>query len=219
MASIRSLATRTVSTRAIATLAHQRLLPAAHTLQRLPQIKCSSVLSQSRRFASDIEFGNSGKSAPQQAQESMSLGVDALAQGNTQQALDHFSHALTLSPTADAHYNIGICHYTLGSVDKALEHWEQALVLDPNQADAHVNAGNVYFMNKKDAQSAIRHMVKAVELAPKDGEIQFNLGCMYEATGQLESAIKMYDRAASNGLEKARTHMRNTMAKQMRKKL
>ncbi|KAJ1960125.1 hypothetical protein GGI12_003968, partial [Dipsacomyces acuminosporus] len=169
-----------------------------------------------RCYASDSGLSG-GKSPAEQASDLLSRGVNELARGDAQSALDCFTQALSIRPTGDLYYNAGVCHYSLGNVDQALESWERALDIDPNQADAHVNAGNVYFMNKKDAKSAIKHMVKAVELAPADGEIQFNLACMYEATDQLESAIKMYDRAASNGLEKAKTHMRNAVAKQMKK--
>ncbi|KAJ1956012.1 hypothetical protein EC988_001568 [Linderina pennispora] len=155
----------------------------------------------------------------QQANEHMRQGIDEMSRGNLAQALNSFSHSLALNPTADGHYNNGVCLYSLGNVDEALEHWEKALSIDPSQADAHVNAGNVYFMNKKDADSAIRHLKKAIELSPKDAEIQFNLACIYEATNQLEWAIKMYDSAARLGLEKAKTHMRNAVAKQMKKSI
>ncbi|KAJ1951633.1 hypothetical protein FBU59_000038 [Linderina macrospora] len=170
-----------------------------------------------RLYASSINTNDT--TTIQQATKHMQQGVDELSRGNLTQALSSFSHSLALNPTADAHYNNGVCHYSLGNVDAALEHWEKALSMDPSHSDAHVNAGNVYFMNKKDAGNAIRHLKKAIELSPGDAEVMFNLACIYEATDQLEWAIKMYDSAARLGLEKAKTHMRNAVAKQMKKSI
>ncbi|KAJ2832357.1 hypothetical protein FBU31_002090, partial [Coemansia sp. 'formosensis'] len=114
----------------------------------------------------------------------------------------------------------GVCEYSLGQTDAAISSWEKSLALDGSRADVHANIGNAYFLNKRDTESALSHMKQAAELAPEDAEIQFNLGCLYEAADKdLKAAIGAYDRAAQLGLEKAKTHLRNAMAKQMKRQL
>ncbi|KAJ2808813.1 hypothetical protein H4R20_000633 [Coemansia guatemalensis] len=88
--------------------------------------------------------------------------------------------------------------------------------MDPSQADVYVSLGNIYFMSKKDPEAAISYMKHALELTPTDPEIQFNLACMYESKDDLEAAIRLYDQAVSHGLEKAKAHLRNAMAKRMK---
>lgn len=165
-----------------------------------------------------LRYASSTAGPTKSAMELMAQGVTELSSGNTKTALEHFKQAELLQPaTADIHYNRGVAEYSLGNIDQALNSWIRATQLDPNQADTHVNIGNVYFMNKKDNQQAISHMRRAAELAPRDAEILFNLACIHEATDDLAAAIRCYDRAAEEGLEKAKTHMRNAMAKQMNK--
>ncbi|KAJ2553794.1 hypothetical protein EV175_002810 [Coemansia sp. RSA 1933] len=164
-----------------------------------------------RLYASDAGFTKDST----KAQDSMTKGVSALSSGNAQIALDHFIHALSVGPSSDVHYNIGLCYCSLGDIEKALSHWKKSIDLDPTKVDSHVNYGNLSFMHKKDADTSIFHLEKAVELDPNDAEIQFNLACIYEATGKLELAIDMYRRAEKNGLEKAKLHLRNVTAKLM----
>ncbi|KAJ2647145.1 hypothetical protein IWW40_004885 [Coemansia sp. RSA 1250] len=165
-------------------------------------------------YASDAGFPNNLK-IQKEAQESMAFGASLLTQGDASSALTHISRSLQLYPTADAHYNMGICQYMLKDTDKALDHWHKSLSLDPNQADVYVSLGNIYFMSKKDPQQAISYMTKAQQLAPEDPEIMFNLACMQESSGSLEPAIQLYEKAIEHGLEKAKAYLRNAIVKQM----
>ncbi|KAJ1894609.1 hypothetical protein LPJ81_005127, partial [Coemansia sp. IMI 209127] len=84
-------------------------------------------------YASDAGFTKHGI----EAQESMSKGVSALSSGNAQTALDHFVHALSVIPSSDAHYNIGLCYYSMANIEKALSHWKKSIDMDPAKVDAH----------------------------------------------------------------------------------
>ncbi|KAJ2461648.1 hypothetical protein GGF42_000037 [Coemansia sp. RSA 2424] len=190
----------------------------------------AAALSHSRYFASELPgHGRGGGSviSGAEAREAMAQGTRDLLAGSAASALKHFERALSLGggATADAYYNKGMCEYSLGHTDAAISSWEHSLALDASRADVHANIGNAYFLHKRDAQSAISHMKQAAELAPDDAEIQFNLGCLYEAaasdkdSGDLDAAIGAYDRAVQLGLDKAKTHLRNAMAKQMKRRL
>ncbi|KAJ2557154.1 hypothetical protein GGH12_006237 [Coemansia sp. RSA 1822] len=149
----------------------------------------------------------------------MSLGTSALTQGNADKAQTHLEHALQLHPTSDTHYNMGICQYMLKNIDRAIEHWKKSVQMDPHGADAYVSLGNAYFLSKKESGMAIEYMQKAMELAPSDPEIQFNLACMHESQGSLNQAIELYNKAVSNGLERAQPYLRNAMAKRMKQNI
>ncbi|KAJ2877824.1 hypothetical protein H4R27_006060 [Coemansia aciculifera] len=185
----------------------------------------TAILPLSRRFASELP-GHRSSSTSVEAREAMAQGTRDLLAGSTAAALKSFELALSLGEaTADTYYNKGVCEYSLGHTDAAIDSWEQSLALDSSRADVHANIGNAYFLNKRDSKSALSHMKQAAELAPEDAEIQFNLGCLYEAAaasdkdGDLKAAIAAYDGAVQLGLEKAKTHLRNAMAKQMKRQL
>ncbi|KAJ2740685.1 hypothetical protein GGI20_005674 [Coemansia sp. BCRC 34301] len=180
--------------------------------------------THTRRYASELP--SSGRVAIPEARssEALSQGTRDLLAGNTASALQHFERALSLgSTTADTYYNKGLCEYSLGDPEAAIRSWEHSLALDSTRADVHANIGNAYFLNRRDTRTAIKHMERAVELAPSDAEIHFNLGCLYESLAEtdkdLDAAIGAYDRAVQLGLDKAKTHLRNAMAKRMKRKL
>ncbi|KAJ2370551.1 hypothetical protein H4S02_000083 [Coemansia sp. RSA 2611] len=174
--------------------------------------------AKARSYASDAGFPQPPPVIAQQAQMAMSQGLALLAQGDAPAASELLARALELRPTADAHYNMGVCQLMLKNTDRARAHWLSSIQLDPTQADAFVSLGNVCFMDQKDSKRAIAYMRKALELAPRDPEIMFNLATMLESTGELAEAVEMYDRAVSHGLEKAQPFLRNAIAKRMNPK-
>ncbi|KAJ2048490.1 hypothetical protein GGI03_004759 [Coemansia sp. RSA 2337] len=185
----------------------------------------TAMATLSRRFASELPGQHRSSGINIEAREAMAQGTRDLLAGSTASALKNFERALSLGEaTADTYYNKGVCEYSLGQTDAAISSWEQSLALDGSRADVHANIGNAYFLNKRDSKSALSHMKQAAKLAPEDAEIQFNLGCLYEASvsdkdSDLKEAIAAYDRAVQLGLEKAKTHLRNAMAKQMKRQL
>ncbi|KAJ2446635.1 hypothetical protein H4S00_001851 [Coemansia sp. D1744] len=190
----------------------------SHTPPRSVYTRAPTAHSIHRTYASDAGFTNPSALA-RQAHDAMSLGTSALTQGNAQQAQTHLEHALQLHPTSDAHYNMGICQYMLKNIDCAIEHWKKSVQMDPKGADAYVSLGNAYFLSKKESGTAIDYMQKAIELAPNDPEIQFNLACMHESQGSLDQAIELYTQAASNGLDRAQPYLRNAMAKRIKQQI
>ncbi|KAI8872681.1 TPR-like protein [Ramicandelaber brevisporus] len=148
-------------------------------------------------------------------------GAQLLNEGDISGALAKFqtANSESISPNPSLLYNIGVCHYQLGDMDTAIDHWKQSLELDPSHADIHVNLASALVIYKQDHKGAIEHLRIAADLAPNDGEVFYNHGCLLEASGQIEAAIDKYRTAQKLGIEKAEQHIRNAGAKLMASKL
>ncbi|EKC98664.1 hypothetical protein A1Q2_07024 [Trichosporon asahii var. asahii CBS 8904] len=95
----------------------------------------------------------------------------------------------------------------------AIEAWKQSIKLEPS-ADAYTNLGSAYMMSQPpNAPEAIKALTAALEIAPEDPEIQYNLAAILEATNSLEQALALYKKAHSGGIERAATNVRNVGAK------
>jgi len=60
---------------------------------------------------------------------------------------------------------------------------------------------------------AIQHLTSALELAPDDPEIAFNLAVILESSGKLETSLRLYERALEGGIGRAVQNIRNVRAK------
>ncbi|TPX34617.1 hypothetical protein SeMB42_g07292 [Synchytrium endobioticum] len=114
--------------------------------------------------------------------------------------LDGHHIAAPLSPRL---FNVGNVLHSLGRYEKAIAAWERSLNLDPRRPDAHVNIANCHALVFKDFPQPIRHLEKAAQLDPADGEIRFNLGAILDAAGMLEPAIQEYALAESSNSTKS----------------
>lgn len=64
----------------------------------------------------------------------------------------------------------------------AIEAWKQSIKLEPS-ADAYTNLGSAYMMSQPpNAPEAIKALTAALEIAPEDPEIQFNLAAILESS-------------------------------------
>lgn len=55
----------------------------------------------------------------------------------------------------------------------------------------------------KDTGNAVKHLEQASNFNPLDGEVQYNLACVYEALSRLDDAKTRFERAALLGIDKA----------------
>ncbi|KAI9138624.1 hypothetical protein BKA69DRAFT_1021096, partial [Paraphysoderma sedebokerense] len=145
-------------------------------------------------------------------------GSTALSEGKTHLALDRYIESIRIQPTSEAYYNVGNVYYQMGRPNDALRNWEASIEINP-QADAYINCGNVYFLHLKDTSRAITCYEKALELAPNDGQVHFNLGCVLDKEGKLERAVEEFEAADQLGIAKADVFCKNVKAKLMSKKI
>lgn len=100
----------------------------------------------------------------------------------------------------------------MGKHKDAIQAFEKSLELQAHNADAHTNIANSYLM-LKDIKSAVKHLEQATNFNPMDGEIQYNLGCVYEALGEVDKAKRRLQMASDAGIDMAAKKLEQIEAK------
>jgi tetratricopeptide (TPR) repeat protein len=151
-------------------------------------------------------------SAQTAAQKVFNEGLEKWNREDLVGAQSSFEKSIQSFPTSDAYFNLANVFHTQGMHDKAIEYWKKSLELG-ERADAHVNIANVMAIFQRNAEGALPHYEKALELSPEDPEINYNFGVVLDSCGKLEKAIEQYSIAVSWGLEQAEKNLRNARAR------
>ncbi len=104
-------------------------------------------------------------------------GNDAFARGKYDQAAKQYTEAQISDPTQKVlDYNLGAALYKQGKHEDSLTAFRKAYNDDNADlvADAHYNAGNALFMQKK-LDEAIVEYTEALKIRPDDEDAKFNL--------------------------------------------
>jgi tetratricopeptide (TPR) repeat protein len=120
------------------------------------------------------------------------LGIVLGEQGETDQAINHYRHAIALRPDyAEAHYNLGRLLAEQGHLDDAIAHYEKAAEINPADPEAQNNLGVTLFGIGR-VGDAITHYRKALEIQPDYAEASCNLANALIAMGDFDGAIARY---------------------------
>jgi len=114
-----------------------------------------------------------------------------------QDPLVFYKKIIISSPDSfQAHNNLGLQYEFRSEFDKASEEYKKAIAIKPDLLEAHSNLANLYFkMGLLDQAKEEYAIVEKIAPAGKAGEIQNNIGCVYEVEGRLDEALKRYDLA------------------------
>lgn len=120
------------------------------------------------------------------------LGLVALAQGQSQTAMDLFRRAIRARPAyAEAHNNLAILLSMQGQTNSAIQEFEITLLLASEYADAHFNYGKLLAeCGRPDA--ALIQFLEAARLAPRDPEVHWQLGSLFAQAGKAEDALDQF---------------------------
>lgn len=119
----------------------------------------------------------------------------ALAQGQAQEALEHYQKALTLrADHPEAHYGLATVYFLLGDLAASVDHFREVTKLDPTKAGAFINLGAVYNRLER-YEEAIAALRRGISLDHNRAEGYYNLGLVYRKLGQLDMAIQAYREA------------------------
>ena len=142
-------------------------------------------------------------------------GIQFVEKNQPKEAISVLTEAIASGDkSADVQYHLGLAHYMRKDVKAAVEAFEASVEIKA-LPDALVNLGNIYLMKQDNAniKKSIKLFEQALQLAPSDGQIHFNLGVAYEKNGQLDKALQSYRESRDYGVEQANTYFRNVASK------
>ncbi|MBL8729116.1 MAG: tetratricopeptide repeat protein [Planctomycetes bacterium] len=114
------------------------------------------------------------------------VGMDAEASGRLEEAVRAYERALGDS-NAEAHFNLGNCHYALRRRAEAAAQFEAATAVSPDYAEAWNNLGIVRG-ELGDRDGAIVALQRALALVPHYADAHYNLAEAMASAGELEAA-------------------------------
>jgi len=124
------------------------------------------------------------------------LGLIYYHKGNFELALDEFKRALAWAQYPEIYHNLSLACDKLGRSNEAMAAIEKALQIDPNYAQAHNQAGNLFF-SQANLDKAASHFETALKIDPQNVSAYHNLGLIYGQQGKPELAIQYCQRAIS----------------------
>ena len=101
---------------------------------------------------------------------------------------------------AQPHYNLGNIYRDKGRIDEAMEQYKEAIEADPSFPFAYQNLATAYINNKRDLVRGAETLEQLKKIQPGNARVYYNLGLVYLATGDNNSAISNFE----TGLELAR---------------
>jgi len=137
----------------------------------------------------------------------LALGTLYTMQGREALGEPMFREGLSLAPSSDAHYALGVLLGQLGRQDESLEQYRESVRLNPNASEARANLGAL-LIEKGEFAEAVTHLGVAVDMKPTDINSHYNLGLAFGALGRLEESIEHYLAVANIEKQDPRVRMR-----------
>ncbi len=100
-------------------------------------------------------------------------------------------HAVSVSESNYAHYNVALFLAKGGDIEKAITHYRRALQLNPNDPDTRNNLG-LLLARRGEWKEAVEQFHQALRIDPKYVNAYFNLGRVLAMQGYLDDAISNF---------------------------
>jgi tetratricopeptide (TPR) repeat protein len=111
--------------------------------------------------------------------------------------------AIALAPNvAKYHFQLGMEAFIRNqdNPDFALSYFDRAIELDPAYGSAYLYRGHLLYDLLNDPDAAFESYQKAQMLNSHDIQMYRNIGQIYEARGEIDNAIAVYQRGAETGM-------------------
>jgi arylsulfatase A-like enzyme/Tfp pilus assembly protein PilF len=131
--------------------------------------------------------------APDSAEFLVNLGASFVELQQPDEAQEMFKSALDIDP-ACANYEIGKILAASGDLAGAARCYQHTLIDDPNWVPL-VSEVAILLARQKRFDEALGYAVRAVELAPNDANVHYNLGFMRIEQGQFREALHPLEQA------------------------
>jgi tetratricopeptide (TPR) repeat protein len=114
--------------------------------------------------------------------------------GQYQRAIEDYTQALTLDPTADTYYRRGSAYYELGDYQHAIEDYTRALALRPKDAEIYESRGKAY-QKLADYEHCIEDFTHAITIVFNSPNAWINRGSVYYELQEYQHAIDDFTQA------------------------
>lgn len=129
------------------------------------------------------------------AQDYVNLANESLKNGLKDEAIVHFSSAISLDgKKADYFFDRGNVYFYQQNWDDAIKDYLKTIELTPNSEAATYNVGLCY-ANKNEFDNAIRYLNDSIIINPNKSEAFDALGDSFLMKDEMETAFKNYDKA------------------------
>lgn len=113
-------------------------------------------------------------------------------------AIDMYISTIQLKPNYDKAYsNLAVMFMHLDSVELRFKTYERLYQLNPNRADVNYVLGSLNGAYKRDIETAIKFLVRALQIDPNLADAYSDLGVAFGMKGQYDEAIKVLEKAYS----------------------
>lgn len=119
------------------------------------------------------------------------LATAYLKSEDLKKALNHYMQQLSVKPSLDSYYNIGVILTTQNRNEEAIPYFEEVLKVDPNYINAHLNLGVIHLKAGRNTQ-AIQYYEQALKIKPTDTEIKYILAGLSQSKDTPSSAPAQY---------------------------
>jgi Tfp pilus assembly protein PilF len=117
------------------------------------------------------------------------LGLALLKDGNTDEAIKHFSEALRITPQyVNAHVNLGNAFKDKEDFNRAAQQYRRALSFAPGHATARNNLG-ILMARQGRTEEAVAHFSQVLQRDPNNARTHNNMGIVLAKQGKLDDAI------------------------------
>lgn len=131
---------------------------------------------------------------------------------NYQEAIEHYTVAISLKPTAYAYVNRGRAKYALGNYAEAIKDYDNALVINAKYAPAYYHRGNAKY-NLAQYEQAIADYDECLALTKSDAYTYNCRGNAKVKTGHDSAAIADYNLAIAYNPDMALAYYNRAVAK------
>lgn len=140
---------------------------------------------------------------PNDADLRVSLANAYLSEGRYDAAIEQYKEALKQNPSrVDAVFGAGLAYKQKGDAEQALAFLSNFVELNKDKpADERVEAAHYYlgelYLQKGDAQTAVKELQAALAIKPTDADAIFLLARAVEALGEYADAVDLYGLATT----------------------
>lgn len=164
---------------------------------RRRRTKAKLRLDANNQEAEGTVSENSGQEEERRVEAAVAcyvLGKQFDSEGNYEEAIRNYSHAIEMNPQyLDAYKDRAYLYHCNGEYDEAIRDYTEAIKLDPQNADLYCNRGSA-FHGKKELELAISDYGAAIGLNPKTIEAYFGRGNIFLNQRDYDQAITDYSR-------------------------